>query len=69
MHLAPGDLGCGLILYQGIQTIENPQTTLWRFRLYGGILFGGDPSAGDEVPSTIWASTSRIALPGLSGPG
>lgn len=66
---ARGDLGRGLILYQGIQTIENPQTTLWRFRLYGGILFGGDPSAGDEVPSTIWASTSRIAVPGLSGPG
>lgn len=66
---ARGDLGRGLILYQGIQTLENPQTTLWRFRLYGGILFGGDPIAKDEVPSTIWASTSRTAVPGLSGPG
>lgn len=65
---ARGNLGLGLILYQGVQALDNPTTTLWRFQLYGGIQFGGDPEAPTQAPSTIWASTSRTPIPGLSAP-
>jgi hypothetical protein len=65
---ARGNLGDGLILYQGVQAIDDPCLTLWRFQVYGGILFGGDPRAAGEVPSTIWASTSRVSVPGLGTP-
>jgi hypothetical protein len=66
---ARGNLGRGLILYQGIQTLQNPLTTLWRFQLYGGAQFGGDPNAQTQLPSNIWASTSRNPMPGLSDSG
>jgi hypothetical protein len=66
---ARGNLGRGLVLYQGVQTLDNPLTTLWRFQLYGGIQFGGDPDAPTQAPSNIWASTSRNSVPGLSTPG
>jgi len=66
---ARGDLGRGLILYQGVQTVDNPLTTIWRFQLYGGIQFGGDPQGHSKAVSNIWASTSRKPVPGLSAPG
>ncbi|MFL6845185.1 MAG: HNH endonuclease [Allosphingosinicella sp.] len=61
-----GNLGDGIILYQGVQAIADECRTLWRFRLYGGILFGGDPKAESEMPSNIWASTSRLPVLGFS---
>jgi len=66
---ARGNLGRELVLYQGVQALDNPTTTLWRFQLYGGIQFGGDPGAPTQAPSNIWASTSRTPMPGLSAPG
>jgi len=62
---ARGNLGRGLILYQGIQTLENSLSTLWRFQLYGGIQFSGDPRLSAEAPSNIWASTTHNLMPGL----
>jgi hypothetical protein len=62
---ARGNLGAGLVLYQGVQAIDDPCLTLWRFQLYGGIVFSGDPDLPNEAPSNIWASTSRKRVPGF----
>jgi hypothetical protein len=37
------DLGRGTFCYEGAQATDSPQTTIWRFSMYGGIIFGGDP--------------------------
>ena len=35
------DLGNGAVSYQGVQAVDTPQLTLWRFTFYGGLLFSG----------------------------
>jgi hypothetical protein len=62
---ARGNLGGGLILYQGAQALSDPCMTLWRFRLYGGVSFSGDPRMPEEASSDLWAATSRIPIPGF----
>jgi hypothetical protein len=39
------DLGNGTFLYEGIQDIDSPEVTAWRFSIYGGLKLGGDPRA------------------------
>lgn len=39
-----GDLGDGTFTYEGAQAKDCPELTLWRFQIYGGVEFGGDPS-------------------------
>src|SRR5205823_5428004 len=39
------DLGKGTFLYEGIQDIDSPAVTAWRFSIYGGLKLGGDPEA------------------------
>lgn len=58
-------LSDGLVLYEGVQAIDNPALTIWRFQIYGGTQFGGDARAEDEVASDIWAMSAHIAIPGL----
>lgn len=38
-----GDLGDGTFKYEGVQAPEYPELTFWRFEIYGGVDFGGDP--------------------------
>jgi hypothetical protein len=59
------NLSNGLVLYEGVQAVDNPALTIWRFQLYGGTQFGGDPDVADEIASDIWALSSHIAIPGL----
>jgi hypothetical protein len=33
------DLGEGTFIYEGIQTIDSPRSTFWRFLMYGGTCF------------------------------
>jgi hypothetical protein len=42
-HVA-GDLGEGTFKYEGAQSKDDPQLTMWRFEIYGGVDFGGDPN-------------------------
>ena len=58
-------LGKGLILYEGVQGVDNPSLTIWRFQIYGGVVLGGDPDAPDITASDIWAITSPRPIPGL----
>jgi SEC-C motif len=39
-----GDLGEGTFTYEGAQGRQYPHLTMWRFRIYGGVDFGGDPN-------------------------
>jgi hypothetical protein len=50
------NLGAGTFVYEGVQAVDTPTVTAWRFRVYGGALFVGD----DDLAS------SEIGV--LSGP-
>lgn len=63
-HIA-GNLSNGLVLYEGVQAVDNPALTIWRFQIYGGTQFGGDPRAANDVASDIWAMSAHVAIPGL----
>ena len=52
-----GDLGAGTFTYEGAQAKDDPQLTMWRFRIYGGVDFGGDPNV-------YGASSLAIAVTG-----
>ncbi len=58
---ARGNLGEGLVLYQGVQLLDDPCRTPWRFQIYGGVVLGGAPEAPHETPSNIWARTGPHA--------
>lgn len=53
-------IGDGLISYEGAQGTDDPNLTVWRYRIYGGIRLSDAESSG-EMPDTIWASSSRKA--------
>lgn len=38
------NLGNGTFIYEGAQATDVPEATIWRFQMYGGIKFGGDPA-------------------------
>jgi hypothetical protein len=52
-----GDLGAGTFTYEGAQAKDDPKLTMWRFRIYGGVDFGGDPNV-------YGASSLAIAVTG-----
>jgi hypothetical protein len=37
------NLGNGTFVYEGAQSTDVPEATIWRFEMYGGIRFDGDP--------------------------
>jgi len=37
------NLGNGTFVYEGAQATDVSEATIWRFQMYGGIRFGGDP--------------------------
>jgi hypothetical protein len=57
------DLGGGTFAYEGAQSAATPQMTIWRFTLYGGAMFSGDPDAPEERSSVIGAMTgSKLVI-------
>lgn len=52
-------LGDGLINYDGAQATDDPHLTVWRYRVYGGVMLS-DADSPAEMPDTIWASSSRL---------
>ncbi len=54
----------GLIEYEGAQAFDNPALTVWRYRLYGGVLFAHVNSKG-HATKNIWAISAPDPLPGL----
>ena len=59
------DLAGGAVSYRGVQAVDNPQLTLWRVKLYGGILFSGDVATPEEISREIGAITGPRRLVAL----
>jgi hypothetical protein len=51
------NLGHGTFIYEGAQATDIPEATIWRFQIYGGIKFSGDPAV--SAPASL-----AIALTG-----
>jgi len=69
------DLGDGTVAYEGVQGIDNPVISGWKFSLYGGITLGCDPRKPNEGSSMIGAFTGPkralryVELMAKFGPG
>ncbi|MFL9841725.1 hypothetical protein ABS767_12185 [Sphingomonas sp. ST-64] len=50
-------VGDGLLDYEGAQGVGDPALTIWRFRLYGGVMLADGDAPGERL-TTIWASSS-----------
>ena len=48
-------IGENTFWYEGVQGIDCPQITAWKFSVYNGLQLGGDPEAPDELSSLIGA--------------
>lgn len=51
------NLGNGTFVYEGVQGVDTPEVTAWRFLIYGGIDMGGDPDQPHEASKVIGAFT------------
>jgi len=58
-----GDFGEGTFKYDGAQSKDDPQLTMWRFEIYGGVDFGGDPYVNGPSSLAI-AVTGRSEIIG-----
>jgi hypothetical protein len=56
------DLGAGTLIYEGLQTIDSPQSSLWRFLIYGGLCFAEESRHPGVKSSLIFAVTGPKAL-------
>ena len=52
-HCLTVSLGGGTVCYEGIQTIDCPQGSVWRLRMLGGLQFAGDAAVPHEVGSAV----------------
>ena len=60
------DLGNGTIHYEGVQGVDSPYLSLWKFLIYGGLRFGDDPIVPSEISTLIWGLTGKSkVIPGL----
>jgi len=55
-------LGGKAFSYEGLQGADDERLTLWRFAIYGGVLFGGDPILRGQTASLIVAVTGPDSL-------
>jgi hypothetical protein len=58
-----GALGAGVFKYSGMQGVQDPHLTIWKFRVMGGLQTSGDPHHPDLSPEVIWATTSKTPSP------
>lgn len=56
-----GNLGKNTFNYQGAQATDCPEMTVWRFSMYGGVSFGGDPKVSGPASLAV-AVTGREAF-------
>jgi len=63
--VAEASWGEGAFDYRGVQATDDPHLSIWRLRLYGGALLGGDTDASTDASPRVWAMTSRQPVPDL----
>jgi len=56
------DLGEGTFRYQGLQGMDVPQISVWKFSAFGGIVLGGDLNAPDEISTTVGVLTGPQSI-------
>lgn len=56
------DLGEGTFAYEGLQSTDCPHLTIWQFSMYGGLRFGGDARASDDVGARVFVATGPKTL-------
>jgi hypothetical protein len=54
-------LGNDTFIYEGIQAIDDPQLTVWRFLIYGGVAFA-DSAPGEQRASQVIALTGPAQI-------
>ena len=59
------NLGNGIFVYEGVQSFDSPQFTVWRMSLCGAVV-SGDPNAPDERVSVVYAITAPRSMPAAS---
>ncbi len=52
-----GDFGSGTFLYEGIQSAQYAELSVWRFIIFNGLKLGGDPGAPSEESTVLIAFT------------
>ena len=55
-------LGNGTFSYEGAQSAETPELSVWRFSAFGGLTLSGDLDAPGEISTLIGAMTASNAL-------
>lgn len=56
-----GNLGEGTFTFEGVQSKRYPELTVWRFQIYGGVDFGGDPNVYGAASLAV-AVTGRLEM-------
>lgn len=54
--------GNGTFSYQDAQSAENPELSVWRFSVFGGLSVSGDPEGPGEISSRIGAMRGAHAM-------
>lgn len=62
MNRVTVDLGEGTFSYKGLQDAKESESTVWRFSIYGGASFGGDPDLPGQKASQVIAVTGPDVL-------
>lgn len=62
-----GCVGRNVFEYEGIQSLEHPWVTVWKFKAYGGVQVGGDPGLPAETTNCVYAYTAQSSMGSLFG--
>lgn len=54
-HIPNCPVGDGTFAYEARQGTDNPQVSIWKFSIYGGMVLAGDPTAPGHTVKTIGA--------------
>jgi len=57
-----GDLGSGAFIYEGAQGADDPEFSVWRISIYGGLKLTGDQTAPTEEISGVGVVSARRAF-------
>jgi hypothetical protein len=63
------NLGNGTFAYEGAQATDVPEATIWRFQMYGGITFGGDPAVPGPASLAVAVTGPNALIQRLQSKG